>query len=380
MAMNNHSPSAGQDLCADRCSCSSFSESGAVPGVVPESLQENESLPKAYSQATLKPGMNDNPLSEAAPVQKVRVIVNPRSSSGKTNRKWSHIASILKEYMEDFDYVFTEAPMDACTLTRVALKEGVEQIIAVGGDGTLNEVVNGFFENGEPINPQAVLSYISSGTGSDFRRSFSTSRKFREQIRRVVEGEVRSLDLGRVSYFDDEAGESRSRYFINAASCGLSGATCRAVNGLRLLKKLGGKIAFQWGVISTLFQYRNIDVRLQVDDSFDEILAVNTVAVCNGRFFGSGMNIAPEASLDDGLFDIIVIRKLSLFQIIKWFPLIYKGTHLKKKELVLMLRGEQVRIDRIQEGAEALIEIDGESPGRLPAVYDIVPAAILVKN
>ena len=378
--MNNHSPSAGQQALEKGDVSRPFSDDGSAPLALSENPDEAESWEAVGKAAGEDAAMSEVSPPEARPPRKIRVIVNPRSCSGKTNRKWSHISRILKAYIGDFDYVFTEAPMDACAMTRAALKEGVEQIIAVGGDGTLNEVVNGFFEDDKPVNPEAVLSYISSGTGSDFRRSFFSSRKYRGQVKRVAQGELRRLDLGRLTYHDDETGENKTRYFINAASCGLSGATCRTVNGLRFLKKLGGQIAFQWGAISTLFQYRSLELRLQVDDTFDEILEVNTIAVCNGRYFGSGMKIAPEASLNDGLFDIIAIRKLSLFQVIKWFPLIYKGTHLKKKDLVIMLRGKQVRIEETHTNGKGLIEIDGESPGRLPVVYDIVPGAILVKN
>jgi diacylglycerol kinase (ATP) len=312
--------------------------------------------------------------------RKIRVIVNPRSCSGKTKRKWKVIDRQLKKHLESFDAVFTKGPLDASRLTAAALKEGVEQIIAVGGDGTLNEVVNGFFEKGQPINPQAILSHISSGTGSDFSRSLFSSRNLEEQINCLARGQVRPVDVGCVTFHDDGDNGMKSRYFINASSCGLSGTTCRVVNEQGLLKKLGGKIAFQWAVLSALFRYKTQRLRLQVDSSFDEEIEVNTIAVCNGRYFGSGMNIAPEAHLNDGLLDVIVLKKLTLFQILKWFPMIYKGTHLKKEELVLALRGKSIKISQARIEGEAFIEVDGESPGRLPAFFEILPQAILVKS
>lgn len=345
-----------------------------------------------YETATLPTSSQDDPAGSArqgslsslscypSSAAKVCVIVNPLSSTGKTLKRWPSIFKTLEGHIGKIDYAFTKAPLDASYLAKAALKNGAEHIIAVGGDGTLNEVVNGFFENDLPINPSAVLSHICSGTGCDFNRSFSSSRDFYTKINSIAEGEARRIDVGRVRYHNDRTGETEIRYFINSASCGLSGATCRTVNSLVFWKKLGGKIAFQWGVISTLLRYKSKKLRLRVDDHYDEVLEANTIAVCNGRFFGGGMQIAPEALLDDGVFDIIAIRKLSLFQVLKWFPLIYRGTHLKKKDMVVALRGKKVSIEPCQPEDAALFEIDGESPGGVPAVLEILPAALLIKQ
>jgi YegS/Rv2252/BmrU family lipid kinase len=204
--------------------------------------------------------------------------------------------------------------MAALRLTASALKDGVDHIIAVGGDGTINEVVNGFFDKGRPINPQAALSMITSGTGADFRRTFELPVEMSEQVRHVVEGETHAIDVGLLTYRDDATGGMRQRYFDNVASFGLSGVADKAVNQLTFAKNFGGKFAFQWGTLKALLSYSGQRVRLRVDDHFDEVLDINTVAVCNGCYFGGGMKIAPEAKTDDGLFDIIVVRRASLLQ------------------------------------------------------------------
>ncbi|MCK5862563.1 MAG: YegS/Rv2252/BmrU family lipid kinase, partial [Candidatus Hydrogenedentes bacterium] len=278
-----------------------------------------------------------------------------------------------------FDAVFTEGPMDAMRLTTMALKEGVDHIVAVGGDGTVNEVVNGFFEQDRPVNSQALLSIISSGTGADFSRTLRWGENLDRQIMQVMEGEVHNIDLGRLKYWDDAADEMRIRYFNNVASFGLSGATDRAVNQLTFARNLGGKFSFLWGTLKALIYYRGARVRLQVDDKFDEVLNINTVAICNGSFFGGGMKIAPLAHLDDGLFDIIVIRQTALVKFLKGISSVYRGKHLEKKNEVFMLRGRKVTAELEVDQGEVLLDVDGEAPGRLPATFEIVPSAILMK-
>ncbi len=313
------------------------------------------------------------------PSSRVRAVVNPRSSGNHTGERWPLIADKLARRLGTFDTVFTDGPMAALRLTAAALKDGVDHIIAVGGDGTVNEVINGFFENDRPINPNAVLSVITSGTGADFRRTFSASADMDAQIARVTDGVASAIDLGRLTYRDDATGEVRTRYYDNVASFGLSGAVDRAVNQQKFAKKFGGTVAFIWGTLTALATYRGARVRLQVDDRFDEVLDINTAAVCNGCCFGGGMRIAPEAKLDDGLFDVIVIRQASLFEIIKGFPSIYRGRHLENAKRVFMLRGRKIVAEPVSNADEVLLDVDGEAPGRLPAVFEIVPRAVLLK-
>ena len=313
------------------------------------------------------------------PSSRVRAIVNPRSSGSQTEGRWPEIAAKLKQKLGPFDTVYTDGPMAAMRLTAAALKDGVDHIIAVGGDGTVNEVVNGFFESERPINPQAQLSIITSGTGADFRRTLATPEDMDTQIARVTDGEVHAIDLGRLTYRDDATSEIKTRYFDNVASFGLSGATDRAVNQLTFAKNFGGKFAFLWGTFKALLDYKGAHVRLQVDDHFDEVLNVNTVAVCNGRYFGGGMQIAPKALPEDGLFDIIVIRQTSFFKFLRGIPSVYSGRHLEKEGDVFMLRGKKVTAEPVSSAEEVLLDVDGEAPGRLPATFEVLPRAILMK-
>ena len=255
---------------------------------------------------------------------RTRAIVNPSSWGNRTGPLWPKVKARLSRAIGPIDTVFTDSPMAATRLTRQALKDGMEQIIAVGGDGTINEVINGFFEDGHPINPEAMLAALTSGTGMDFRRTFDIPETLEDQIARLNESEIRAIDLGKLTYIDEDGQES-TRFFGNIASFGLGGAVDRAVNRLKFSKKFGGKIAFQLGVLKGLATYRNQPVRVQVDDTFDEVMNVKVGAVCNGQFFGGGMRVAPNAKPDDGLFDIVVVHDVGLLGFVRHLNKVYRG-------------------------------------------------------
>ncbi len=313
------------------------------------------------------------------PSTRTRAVVNPHSGGDRTGARWPLIADKLNAVMGPVDVVFTDGPMAAKHLTAQALKEGIEQIIAVGGDGTVNEVVNGFFENGRPLNPNAVLAVLASGTGGDFRKTFDIPIDIDAQIARIAESTVRAIDIGKLTFREDATGKEGVRYFDNIASFGLSGATDRAVNQLRFARKFGGKFAFQWGAFKALINYRNQPVRLRVDDAFDEVIQTATIAICNGQFFGGGMHIAPEASPDDGLFDIIVLRDAGRLEILSKLHLVYSGKHLNDKR-VMFLRGRKIIATPLSNTQAVLLDVDGEAPGQLPATFEIIPRALLLRS
>lgn len=312
------------------------------------------------------------------PSSRTRAIVNPHSMGDRTGANWPRMLAKLSDALGAVDYVFTDAPMAAKHLARQALKDGVDQIIAVGGDGTVNEIVNGFFEKGEPINPDAVLAVLPSGTGGDLRRTVMLPDTLDAQIERIAQGEIRRIDLGKVTYRDDATGEQVVRFFDNIASFGLSGLADRVVNGLTYSKRLGGKFAFQWGMVKALASYRRQRVRLRIDDAFDQIVNVTTTAVCNGRYFGGGMRIAPHAQPDDGLFDVIIIADVGPIELLMKSRSIYSGRHLRYSK-VTALRGRKVTATPVKGAGPVLLDIDGEAPGRLPATFEILPKALCLR-
>jgi glycerol-3-phosphate dehydrogenase len=309
---------------------------------------------------------------------RTRAIVNPHSMGDRTGTLWPEIQAKVARAIGPVEAVFTDGPMAAKRLTRQALKEGMEQIIAVGGDGTINEVINGFFENGQLINPEAVLAVLTSGTGRDFRRTFEIPENVNEQIDRMAASEIRAIDLGSLTYTTADGGEDH-RLFGNIASFGLSGATDQAVNNLKFAKRLGGRFAFKWGMIKALLWYRNQLVRIQVDDTFDQIVNVTTAAVCNGQYFGSGMRIAPNASPHDGVFDIIIVADTGKIELVQKMNAIYQGEHLEFEQ-VTALRGKKVIATPVEGAKPLLLDVDGEAPGTLPATFEIIPQAIFFRG
>ncbi|MFZ3035188.1 MAG: diacylglycerol kinase family protein [Parvibaculum sp.] len=311
----------------------------------------------------------------------VAAVVNPRSGGGRTGRAWRVIATALEAELGPVRVHFTTSHstsryLPAAELTRIALKSGAQLVIAVGGDGTISEVVNGFFENGAPINPDAHVAILNTGTGGDFRKTFNLPENMEGCVKRIGKGTTRKIDLGRMTFVNEDGGEG-TRYFNNIASFGLSGEVVRAVNNADISKLLGGAFAFTLATLVTSFLYKPHPVRLQTDTGFDEVLNVGVCAVANGKFFGGGMMIAPDAEPDDGLFDMVVMRDTTFMDMLTGSGSLRDGTHLANpkishmriKSLTAMPAGDR----------PVLLDVDGEAPGRLPARFDIMPQALTLR-
>ena len=301
-------------------------------------------------------------------MEKIMAIVNPASANGRTGRAWRRIAEALAAAGLRFDSRHTSGSREATLLTRSALQQGYRTIISVGGDGTLNEVVNGFFEAeaGVLINPDARLGMISSGTGRDYIKTINYPRNVKEASQILARGRTRVIDIGYVRYQNNEGGAASS-YFINIAGMGMDGATVERVN--RTSKVLGGKISFLWGTIAALAQYRNRKVTLEIDGMIRYCGEATLVVIANGQYFGGGMRIAPESRLDSGHFDIIIADGLTKPEVIANLPRIYRGTHLTHPKVHLM-RGTRVKAFSPEK---VLLEVDGEQPGTLNAEFSIFP-------
>ena len=310
---------------------------------------------------------------------RVRAIINPNSSHGRTRAAWPRISRALEAELGPVEPVFTDAPLAATLRTREALKDGVDLVIAVGGDGTVNEVVNGFFAPAAPgvddlpLRPATELAILMSGTGGDFRKTFELGADLPGQVQRIARGSVRAIDVGRIDYTTHE-GHRAARYFINIASFGLSGLVSNRVNRASFTKKINGRFAFFWASLRSVIGYQMPRVRMQVDDQPALELGVNTVAVCNGRYFGGGMHMAPLARPDDGLFDVVVMHDMSTRELLRDPNAIYRGEHLANPK-VMQLHGRRVVCSPLP-GPDALLDVDGETPGRLPATFTLLPAVL----
>ncbi len=304
---------------------------------------------------------------------KIAVVVNPASANGKTGKKWPEVENAFKNAGVSIDVTFTGAPHHATEITRNYLYDGYNLIISVGGDGTANEVVNGFFEDGKPINELAAAGFMSTGTGRDLGRTIGTPEGINEAVLHILNSPVRSVDLGRVNYISNE-GKQEKRSFINIAGIGLDGETVARVN--RTSKALGGFISFLWGTLVSLLLYKNKAMTISIDgkEVFKEKVAV--IVVGNGRYFGGGMCIAPGADISDGEFDIVVIKGMTKASLIVNLPKVYAGKHLFHPNITTM-KGKNVVV---YSSESALLDLDGEQPGKAPVEIELLPGAMQLKG
>jgi YegS/Rv2252/BmrU family lipid kinase len=304
------------------------------------------------------------------------VVVNPRSANGATARHFDGIAQAVRGAVGDFDHAFTERAMHGAELTRDALRAGHDLIIAVGGDGTANEVVNGFFlparagEMSHPVQPGAALALLPRGTGGDLRRSLGLDGDLWRCAERLKGGSS-PVDVGRVDYVAED-GASASRYFINVGEVGVGARVVEIAN--RSSKRLGGKVTFMFASLRALAGWRDLRVRASFDGGPAEELSVTTLVVANGKYFGGGMMVAPKARLDDGQFDVTIWSGYGLADFLLKSSSMYDGSHVN-------LKGTQTRTARavhveLAGGRPAGIEVDGERLGRLPATFTLLPGSL----
>lgn len=302
------------------------------------------------------------------------VIVNPKSQGGRLGKRWAEVADTIGRAFP-FDEAVTERPGDATRLAREALRAGAERVVAIGGDGTVNEVVNGFFdEQGQPIAPEASFALLPYGTGGDFRKTLHLPTKLAEAAAVIAANHRRKIDVGRLS-FVSASGEPVHRIFANIASFGSSGEVDRRVNGSS--KWMGGKLAFLVATARTTWSYKNQRVQMTFDGTDRVETTINTVVVANGRFFGGGMKVAPEAELDDGRFDVVAMGDFGFGDLLKSGRRLYKGTHISM-EKVTTRRARVVEAEAVEPGAVIELDVDGENPGRLPARFELLPGALWV--
>jgi len=305
---------------------------------------------------------------------KTQVIVNPESAKGQTRKRWAHIREGMRHFLHDFKFEFTEKPLHAIELTRAAIKDGTDLVIGVGGDGTMNEIANGFYEDRKIINPEATLGIVPSGSGCDLTRSLKIPPGLKDALTVITEAPANMMDVGQVTYRTADGG-FEERFFLNVADFGLGGDVVRNVNEKRLERKASSYVRC---LVTTMLRYKNKRVRIKVDGRElprDEYLIG---AVANGRIFGKGMKIAPDAKLDDGLFDFVYIRGMKFLEVCLHSWRLMNGTILRHPKAALL---RSRRIEAVaEEGDPVLLELDGEQLGTLPATFEMVPRSLLIKG
>jgi diacylglycerol kinase (ATP) len=311
------------------------------------------------------------PEADKLEASKITFIVNPNSSNGSTEKEWPQIQTKAKDMLGPFTTFMTTGQRHATRLTRQAIDSGTEIVVCVGGDGTLNEVINGFANEEGSIEQGVLLGFIPRGTGCDFVKSISIPGDPDSALKNILGRRYRTIDLGKMT-FQDHDGQLSNLYFHNVVSFGLGGEVDERVN--RTTKVFGGFVSFIYATLISILLYNKKRIRLRVDDSFDEEVTSWNVAVANGQFHGGGMQIAPGASLSDGLFQITVVGDLNLPQVFWNLPKLYNGKIYEHKKITKLI-GRRIEASSSQL---VLLDMDGEQPGSLPVVVEIVPSAIRI--
>src|SRR5688572_10983624 len=299
------------------------------------------------------------------------VIVNPRSGGGLSAKRWAKLVGPITDGLGPFDTRFTEARGDGRRISREEALAGRPLVIALGGDGTISEVADGLLDAGGA----SALGIIPRGTGGDFRRALELPRDLAEAARQIREGQLRTIDAGRVT-FTGHDGRRQTQHFVNVASFGFSSDVATRANGSS--KRLGAKVAFLGATLSALASYENSEIEVAVDGGERRRMTVLLGAVGNGRFFGGGMKICPEALLDNQQLDLVTVGDLGRFEVLMKLHRIFSGTHLSIPE-VQSTRVRTVEVWPADPAAEIPVEVDGETPGRLPAKFEIVPGVLKVR-
>jgi diacylglycerol kinase (ATP) len=298
------------------------------------------------------------------------VIVNPASAHGSTARAWRGIFAAARELDARAEAVLTRHPGHACELAREAVDEGTARIVAVGGDGTVCEVVNGFMQAAADRRAATELAVVNRGSGCDTGRTFGIPRDTRPALEVAFHGLLRTVDVGRAQVADGAA--ARVRHFVTIAGVGLTADVAGRV--ARSSKPLGGRVAYAWSAALAFRGYRNPVVRIEVDGAVRELVA-NNVIVGNGGVFAGGMRVLPAARPDDGLLDVLVWGDVSAIDFVRALPRLYRGTHTGHRAATF-LRGSAVSVSSV---ARLGVEVDGEVIGTTPARFTLVPAALRLR-
>jgi YegS/Rv2252/BmrU family lipid kinase len=299
-------------------------------------------------------------------------IINPTAAGKLAARRWPKIDQLLRKQLGPIDTRFTQRRGDATALTYQALREGCDLIIAVGGDGTANEIVNGFYRDGKLLRPSARLGFIPIGTGGDLQRTLQVPLDLEQAVEVLATGSVLAIDIARarLTAYD---GTPTDRCFINLLSLGMGGDV--SVRAKSFPRWFGGKAAFLGATLLVFLNYKGKRVRLTLDGELQpEEFLVTNIAIGNGRYHGGGMHPCPRAVMNDGLLEVTTIDHLGMFELLRDLPVLYSDNIYKHPKV------RHFRARRIRAESDELtrIEVDGEALGTLPLEVEVLPEKLSV--
>ncbi|MBM4375865.1 MAG: diacylglycerol kinase family lipid kinase [Deltaproteobacteria bacterium] len=305
------------------------------------------------------------------------VILNPNAQGGGTGRRSADLARVIAHHLGEVDIVHTERVRHAVELAEHAADEGRATVVAVGGDGTIHEVVNGLMRAKERGGATPRLGIVGQGTGGDFRRTLGLEHRLDRYCRAIASGKTREVDVGRAS-FRGHGGDDETAYFINILSVGLGGLVDRYIR--ESTRALGGSVTYFTATLRALARSEVGVVACRVyhhSEARDVRLSSRTIAICNGRYFGGGMEVAPMGEVDDGLFHIVSLGDAPKLEFFVRSLSIYRGKHIDHPRVeVFPCDAIELRLENERIAEEFPLDVDGEPLGRLPLRVEMVPRAL----
>ena len=304
------------------------------------------------------------------------VIVNPRSGGGHGTKSLEAVRALLERRLGAVDVEFTAQGGHAIELARDAVRGGCELVVAVGGDGTLHEAANGILDAGGG----AALGYVGLGTGGDFRRTLGTAHRLDAYVDAVANGREALIDVGKLRYRAPD-GTAASRWFVNILSAGMGGLVDRYIAGIT--KVFGGRAAYFAASARALAACERGRLRCSVglgDERHELHVDTYMIAICNGRYFGGGMHVAPMAKIDDGRFEVVSMDATSKLAFAAHSRRVYDAQHLSTPG-VQHFGCDRLTLDIENERARGvfLLDVDGEPLGGLPIEIELVPKALRMR-
>jgi YegS/Rv2252/BmrU family lipid kinase len=294
------------------------------------------------------------------------LIVNPRSAKRATGRNWPELQKTLRCILPPFDVFITQQAGDAAAFAAdVAIR--YETIVAVGGDGTVNEIANGIRQSGS----ETSLGILPRGTGSDLVRTLGIPHRFPDAAQLLARGNRQKIDLGRATFLAPD-GRVHSRWFVNAAEVGLGAIVSGVVN--RPSRFLPGPAAFMWAVLTTMFAHRPVTTSVTTDGSAHRSLLFGNAWIANGRYSGGGIKSSPRALIDDGLLDIVLVEHASIPVRVALLSKLRSGEFVKARQVEY----RQAARAAFTSDPPQLVEVDGDVIGTTPATFEIEPQRLTV--
>ncbi|MFC1852357.1 diacylglycerol/lipid kinase family protein [candidate division CSSED10-310 bacterium] len=296
-------------------------------------------------------------------------IVNPAAGGGEVGQKWIEIEKRLRAQSVQYQVHQTTAPLEATEITRQALADGYKQFISVGGDGTNHEIINGLFDHQDTIPAGVSLGFFPSGSGNDFLRFINISDDLSQSMNRLHTAHTQKIDIGKMSF--NRAGVKCHEYYLSVAGTGFTADVTKTANDY--FKFLGG-YCYIGGFLPNIAFLQNVALEITIDEETYHRKSCMTV-VANTAYFGGGMKIAPDASIQDGLLDILLFREFGRLELIMNFLDVFKGTHVRHSK-VEVFRGRHVTIkSEIKQNLLA----DGEIIGQTPVEFFCLPQVLSVR-